>query len=51
MNGRGIPTVLGRGQGFSEIGSPPTFWPFMIGLRTVMAPVNVSLANVVTVSI
>ena len=47
MSGRGIPTIWERGQRFPEIEPPPAFWPFMIGLGTVMAPVNVSLANVV----
>ena len=39
MNGRIIPTILRKGQGFSEIGSLPTFCPFMVHLRTVMEPV------------
>ena len=41
MNGRIISTVLGKGQTVPGIGEPPTFWPFMVGLRTVMAPVGV----------
>ena len=35
---------VGRGLGFPEIGPPPTFWPFMVGLRTVMALVGVSFS-------
>ena len=36
MNGRIIPTILGKGWGFPGIGPLPTFWPFMVSLRTVM---------------
>ena len=39
MNGRIIPTILRKGQGFPDIGSLPTFCPFMVRLRTVMEPV------------
>ena len=46
MSGRIIPIILEKGQGFLGIGAPPAFWPFMVGLGTVMAPVGVSLANV-----
>ena len=41
MSGRIIPTILEKGQGFPRIGPPPTFWPFMVGLRTVIVPVCV----------
>ena len=34
----------GRGQGFPGTGPPPTFQLFMVGLRTVVAPVGVSLS-------
>ena len=36
MNGRIILTILGKGWGFPGIGPLPTFWPFMVSLRTVM---------------
>ena len=42
MNGRGIPTVLEKGWRFPVIGSPYTFWPFKVGLGTVMVSVGVS---------
>lgn len=34
----------GRGAGFPGIGLPPTFWPFMVGLRTLVVPVGMSLS-------
>ena len=34
------PNYLGKRQGFSGTGSQPTFWPFIIGLETVMVPVG-----------
>ena len=43
MSRRIIPVILGKGRGFPGIGPPPTFWPFMVSLRTVMALVGVSL--------
>ena len=39
---RVIPTMWGKRQGFPGTGPLPTFWPFMVGLRTVMALVGVS---------
>ena len=42
MNGRIIPTILGKGHGFPEIGPPPTFWPFMVHLGTITVPMCVS---------
>ena len=33
MSGRIIPTILGKGWRFLEIGSPPTFWSLMVGLQ------------------
>ena len=44
MSGRIIPTVLGMEWRFPGIGSSPTFWPFMVGLRTVMVPVGMSFS-------
>ena len=44
MSGKIIPAILRKGQGFPGIGPPPTFWPFMVGLGTVMAPVDVSFS-------
>ena len=41
MSGGIIPTIWGKGQGFPGIGPLPTFWPFMVGLETVMVPVGV----------
>ena len=40
MSGRVIPTILGKEWGFPGIGPQSTFWPFMAGLRTVMALVG-----------
>lgn len=37
-------TILEKEWGFSGDGAPPTFGPFIIGFRTVMAPVGVYLA-------
>ena len=42
MNGRIIPIILGKGWLFPTIGPLPTFWPFMVSLRTVSALVGVS---------
>ena len=44
MSGRIIPTLSGKGQRFLDIGPLPAFRPFMVGLRTVMAPVAVSVS-------
>ena len=44
MSGKIIPVILGKGQGIPGIGPPPTFWPFIVGFRTVMAPVGVSFS-------
>ena len=44
MSGRIILTILGKGWGFPGIGPPPTFWPFMVILGTVMALVGVSFS-------
>ena len=44
MSGGIFPTILGTGQGFPGIGSLPTFWPFMVGRGTGLAPVGVSLS-------
>ena len=43
MAGRIIPAILVEGQRFPGIRSLPTFWSFMVDLRTVMAPVGVSM--------
>ena len=42
MNGRIIPTILGKRQGFPGVGPLLSFWPFMVGLGTVMALVGMS---------
>ena len=34
----------GRGGDFQELPPPPTFWPFMVSLGTVMALVGVSFS-------
>ena len=44
MSGRIIPTILGKGRGFSAIGPQPTFWPLMVGSGTVMLPVGMSFS-------
>ena len=44
MSGKIIPTILGKGQRFPGIGSPPTFWPFVVSLGTVMALVGMSFS-------
>ena len=38
-SGRIIPSISGKGQGFPGIRPLPTFCPFMVDLKTVMAPV------------
>ena len=43
-SGRFIPMILGKERGFPGIGPPTTFWPFMVGLGMVMAPVGVSFS-------
>ena len=43
MSGRIIPSILGSWRGFPGSGPPLTFWPFVVGLRTVMVPVGVSV--------
>lgn len=40
-----IPSTLKKGWRYSGIGSPPTLWPFMVGLGSVMAPVSVSFGS------
>ena len=47
MNGRSISAILRKGWGFPAVGPPPTFCPFLVGLRTVMAAVGVSLSLLV----
>ena len=42
MSKRIIPTILGKGQKFPGIEPLPTFWPFMVNVRTVMVPVGES---------
>ena len=44
MSGRIIPTILEKQRGFPGIGPLPTLWPFLVGLRTVPAPVGVSFS-------
>ena len=41
MSERIIPTIFQKGQRFPGTGPSPTFWPFMVGLETVMVPVGV----------
>ena len=43
-DGRSISIILGKWWGFPGIGPPPTFWLFMVRLRTVMALVGVSFS-------
>ena len=38
MIGWSIPVILEKGWGFQGIGPPPTFWHFVVILRTIMAP-------------
>ena len=44
--GRIIPTILGKGWGFPGIGPLPSFWPFMVSLRTVMVWLVLSFKDV-----
>ena len=44
MSERSIPAILGKGWGFPEIGSMPSFLTFMVGLGTVMVLVGVSFS-------
>ena len=39
-----IPAILWKGWGFPGIGPPATFWPSMVGLRTVKVLVGVSFS-------
>ena len=34
--------ILGKGHGFPGTGPLPSFWPFMVSLRTVKVTVSVS---------
>ena len=45
MGGRISSTISGKGRGFSGIGPSFTFYPFMVGLAMVMAPVGMSLSS------
>ena len=40
-------SIWDKGQGFPGIGPWPTFWPLMVGLRTVMALVGVSFSMLI----
>ena len=42
MNGKIIPTILGKGRRFPGTGPPPTFWSLMVSLGTVLVPVGMS---------
>ena len=44
MSRKNIPTILEKGREFPGIRAPPTFRPFVVILRAVMAPVGVSFA-------
>ena len=44
MNGRIIPTILGKGQRFPGTGSPPTFWSLMVSLGAVVVPLGMSFS-------
>lgn len=50
MNGRIIPTILGKGHDFQKLGHHPLFWPFMVHLGTTMAPMGVSFIQYVKMS-
>lgn len=39
--------MLEKGWGLPEIGAPPTFWPFMVRLGTVLVPVTMSCLSCV----
>ena len=47
MSGRIIPTIWGKRWGFPGTGPLPTFWPFMVSLRTVMALLGVSFSMLI----
>ena len=53
MSGRIIPTISGKVREFPGIGPLPTstFWPFMVALRTVVAPVGESFSYCITMSV
>ena len=44
MSGKVIPAILGVGRRFPGIGPPPTFWPLMVSLETVMVLMDVSFS-------
>ena len=43
-------SILGKKQGFPGIRPSPTFWPFMVSLGTVMAPVGTRCHGTSTLS-
>jgi len=47
MSRRIIPVIWGKGWRFPGIGPLPTFWPFMVDLRTVMVLVRVPFSMLV----
>ena len=44
MSGKIIPAILGKGWIFPGIGPPPTFWPLIVSLETVMVLMDVSFS-------
>ena len=50
MSGRIIPITLGEGWRSPGMGPPPTFWPFMVNLITVVALVFVSFGMLICYS-
>ena len=44
MSRRIIPTVLGKGQRFPDIGMLPTYWSLRVGLRVAMVLVGMSFS-------
>ena len=44
MSGKVIPIISWKRWKFPGTRPPPTFWLFMIGLRTVLVPVGVSFS-------
>ena len=51
MSGKVIPIISWKRWKFPGTRPPPTFWLFMIGLRTVLVPVGVSFSWCITMTV
>ena len=51
MSGKVIPIILWKRWKFPGTRPPPTFWLFMVGLRTVLVPVGVPFSWCITMNV